>query len=460
MPIAGRGKGYPIPDNPEPEGYHCVRVYVPDDSLYIGAFWQSLLYLSSPRAWSNDADHTALVAAQVWKDALQKSQEVDSCGSGDCGIMDIRQNPSVPCVVQKQKDCSETWDDVVDMRLCVPKMRFVGGVLQQDTTGNGDWEDAGNPDEPYDPRTDAPAPAPWTEPPPGESGECLSAANVANYVNFVDSAFADAMVDGLTFFQTLGVATTILSALLDIIPLTVLTAGIVALYETVIDNWEDVRDFDITSKLTELMKCKYQSDGSMAQADFISLIEDCQAWRNTLTDADQRAKWQIAIMTMQLWGPVGMTISGQIWGITTYDCSGIECPNTMSWDFSTGNQHGWSPYLMGEWRGNGWGDTWPPGYDGVQIYSPELPAMTITQVVIQMDTKNVGTAPIGQTSRYPDQSQYVFVEGDGGDNFRYTINCALEIAANGRFIAQIDAYSGSNQDCVALITGVTIYYTD
>jgi hypothetical protein len=121
MPITSPKGGYPIPDDPEPEGYYCVRVYVPHDQLYMGAFWQSLHYLASPRAWANDQDHTALVAADVWKAAIQKSQENDTCQKGDCGIVDVRQGAE-PCKLEKLDDCSGEWEEFADITLCSQAM--------------------------------------------------------------------------------------------------------------------------------------------------------------------------------------------------------------------------------------------------------------------------------------------------------------------------------------------------
>ncbi len=118
MPITSKGKGYLIPDDPEPEGYYCVRFYVPKDSLYLGVFWQSLHFLASPRAWADDSAHTALVAAGVWRDAIQKSQDEDACAEGDCGVNDVRQKPDAPCILQKKDCCDGSWADFADITLC------------------------------------------------------------------------------------------------------------------------------------------------------------------------------------------------------------------------------------------------------------------------------------------------------------------------------------------------------
>jgi hypothetical protein len=323
----------------------CARVYIPNDILHIAAFWGAVQTLTTWLVWERGGAK-AKDAATVWKTAFDLSREAWETCEGECGIVDIRQSETVPCVIKKKIDC-ETWEEVVDMRLCVPKMRMVNGVLQQDTTGSGGWEDAGDPGDPYDPRTDAPSPAPWPYPPEGETGQCLSAANVAAYVNFAAQDFAAAMVQALTFFETLSAATAILTALMDLIPLTLLTAMITALYTQVIDDWEDVRDFDITSKLVELLLCKYNADGSMTESQWIALITDVNAWRDTLVDNDERAKWWIAIQLMTLWGNVGMTIAGQVWGITTYECDESPCWWSHEWDFTVSG---------GGWALTGWPD--------------------------------------------------------------------------------------------------------
>jgi len=260
------GKGYIVPNPIDPEELICIRTYVPASQLYVAAFMRAYHYFGQWVAWERDNTGKAAQAAAVWRAAIERTMTEFDCSQGDCGIMDIRQLETTPCLIEKQTGCDGEWEIAADLRLCVPKMRIRNGILEQDTTGNGNWIPASDPDVPYDPRTDAPTPAPWETPPEGETGECLSAANVANYVNFVASSFAGAMVDQLTFFQTMGVATTILSALMNIIPLTVLTAAVTSLYQQTIDSWADVRDFDITSKLAEIMVCKYSTDGSMTKA--------------------------------------------------------------------------------------------------------------------------------------------------------------------------------------------------
>jgi hypothetical protein len=322
-----KDEGYLLPDDTNPDLDVCIRAYVPDDPRYIAAFWGSYEYLANWMAWERDTEKRGKDAAARWRTPFERARDEWNCSPGECGIVNIRQSETVPCELEKQVDCDGAWDTFADMRLCVPSMRISNGILQQDTTGTGTWVDAA--DAPYTPSEDAEAPAPWENPPEGETGNCLSAANVAAYVDFCAHSFAGSMVDGLTFFQTLSVAITILTALMGLIPLTLLTAAITALYQQVVDSWEDVRDFYIIAKLTDLMACRYDADGSMTRQNLDALLADCNAWRDTLTDNDQRAKWWIAIQLMTLWGPVGMTISGRIWGLTSYECT--PCRWVIDW---------------------------------------------------------------------------------------------------------------------------------
>lgn len=77
------GKGYLIPDNAQPDELRCVRVYVPDDPLYIAALIGSITYLGTWTAWERDKEHRGTLAAQVWKEANEKTLDDLPLGCGD-----------------------------------------------------------------------------------------------------------------------------------------------------------------------------------------------------------------------------------------------------------------------------------------------------------------------------------------------------------------------------------------
>jgi len=66
MPL---NSGYLIPENPSPSNNRCVRVYVPNDPLYMAALLGTLTYLGQWTAWERDALHRGSLAADSWKNA-------------------------------------------------------------------------------------------------------------------------------------------------------------------------------------------------------------------------------------------------------------------------------------------------------------------------------------------------------------------------------------------------------
>lgn len=59
-------KRYLLPDTLNPGSAVCIRVYVPDDPLYIAAFWGSYEHLTKWLAWESDPAHRGAIAAAVW----------------------------------------------------------------------------------------------------------------------------------------------------------------------------------------------------------------------------------------------------------------------------------------------------------------------------------------------------------------------------------------------------------
>jgi hypothetical protein len=112
------GKGYAIPSTIDPEAAVCIRVYVPADQYYIAAFWNSLDFFGKWVAWEKDDSHRAKDVAAMWRVWIDKTREEWDCSGGDCGMINVRQKPSEPCILQKQDTCGGAWVDFADLRLC------------------------------------------------------------------------------------------------------------------------------------------------------------------------------------------------------------------------------------------------------------------------------------------------------------------------------------------------------
>ena len=109
-----------IPETVDPETVKCMRVYFPDDPLYSSALIDSLLQLSQWTAWERDAEKRAKDVAAVWKPLIEQTIDEYLSGGG-CGVVDVRQNPDIPCQLEKTSD-GQYWQvfayltDCLDLR--------------------------------------------------------------------------------------------------------------------------------------------------------------------------------------------------------------------------------------------------------------------------------------------------------------------------------------------------------
>lgn len=80
--------GYLIPANPQPEGFYCLKVFIPADDYYLYAFSGAFQFFGKWLAWERDPGNNATLAAAAWREAIQKTfdeawlncgEEVDDC---------------------------------------------------------------------------------------------------------------------------------------------------------------------------------------------------------------------------------------------------------------------------------------------------------------------------------------------------------------------------------------------
>lgn len=110
--------GLPFPDPVDPGKTVCIKVTIPDDVQYRGAFWGQMFYLTKWFAWEKDAAHTAKDVAALWQSCIMQSYEnwIDGARCEDC-TMEIRQNPQNPCQLQQSLNGID-WETVADFTDC------------------------------------------------------------------------------------------------------------------------------------------------------------------------------------------------------------------------------------------------------------------------------------------------------------------------------------------------------
>jgi hypothetical protein len=89
------GKAYKLPETIDPGSLACIRAYVPNDPLYIAAWWSSYQFLTSWLAWEPNDDKDGKEAADVWKIAFNKARDEWLLGDGACGIAPVADSEPV-----------------------------------------------------------------------------------------------------------------------------------------------------------------------------------------------------------------------------------------------------------------------------------------------------------------------------------------------------------------------------
>jgi len=176
-------KGYPLPLVPDPEGYKCVLLHIPDEPYHIRAFWGHLLKLARWYSWAEDESHTGTLAAQRWNNVFHEAHDLFYSTAGDCGsigggglIYDIR---SDGCGIEIQRTEGGAWIPLADFSTCgaVGPEGPIGPIGPEGPPGDGGPDSEGG----------VPDPTPY----PGVDLQCAVADGVASVVLDAFEEFCD-----------------------------------------------------------------------------------------------------------------------------------------------------------------------------------------------------------------------------------------------------------------------------
>lgn len=97
MSSHGDGKGYLIPDDPLPEDEICITVFVPNDDLYVAAFWGAYEYFTTWKAWERDTLKRGVICGERWKQSFGAAREKWLLEGGACVSEDEDMEIKVTC---------------------------------------------------------------------------------------------------------------------------------------------------------------------------------------------------------------------------------------------------------------------------------------------------------------------------------------------------------------------------
>lgn len=360
----------PIPDETIPEDSWCFRVHVPASKAHVQLFVGALEKLAFWNTWERDSAHNGLLLAARWK------QVIDELLS-ECGLMDVRQNATLPCILEKTED-GETWEQFADLKKCPPQIRFRNGIAQYSTDGGTTWSNvpSSTGDSVYDPRTDDPMQPART----GTNIPCLAAANaVACLVELHKEivAWYDANQAGLVLLGAISLALGIF------FPLSWMIFGLslsgTALATLVLAHIESLNNAAFTSTIQQelacILYCNADSSGRWDQTAFDAILAE--------VDAKTGDMWELLhVYLEQVGGPVGLSNAGTTTSVASYDCTACSCGWCYEFDFSAGDG-GWAAVVNSAFTPSTLSSYGSGAWNYVSVYSTSTPQNRWRQSHIQ-----------------------------------------------------------------------------
>ncbi len=267
--MAKRQSGYIIPEEPQPDGYRCLRVFIPNDDIYLFAFMGAYRFFSTWVAWEKDGTNRASLAAASWSIAYEMTrQEMDM----ECIDMD-------------------TFEEIVD-RCCSRLTTALGSIASEiggiSGTGGGcgclpvgDTLDDDN-EEVYDPDAgDIPAEFD-DELDPIDSYNEAKCNNASAIADVLIASFRGLEGMSVTFLGLVSAATT-LAVLTLIIPggvvitaagMLAIVGGLITLYGTAGFSWQvfgGIADY-VDSNKDDLICAIYEANTSATAVAAITAI--------------------------------------------------------------------------------------------------------------------------------------------------------------------------------------------
>lgn len=363
-------KGYVWPDTINPGEDVCIRIYVPKDALYIGAFWQSYEFFGTWLAWQKDTAKTGKEIAAVWRPLIEKAR-IEFELNLDCGIMDVRQKTGFPCILEKQDGAGE-WSEFADISLCQTTII-----------------------------------SPYPDPPPGETGAEASSDDVVYVWIQIFTTIHEKIEDGDSWFNIKDWLTSVLSR---VYPGKDVSDAAGALVEGMQDKTTgeraDAIDNSAWEDLYNEVGCNCLFDGSFLDAAADAIFD----WLNSASDwmFNLLSEMNDAIFSginglagkgdaLTRWAKEGKGGGGAGFG-------GLECDWTQVFDFTGASAQGWTLLAgISFWVPPVFGALVSGGWQSIPCFKASDPNQHSEKACIKISTGNSRILSIQTKVQMPDQ---------------------------------------------------------
>lgn len=305
------GRGYDLPELLTPDRI-CFRISVPNDRENVAAFLGQISELGYWYNWEREGSHFARLVSAIWFDIYVQAAslyEAHMLTPGDCSMV----------------DCN-------DVNNCIPNVRLgsIGGI-QWRNGSTGLWEDI--PQSGVDPRTDGTVTPPWSNPPVGQTGNCLAAANITAAFQQQMNEYIRQLQVTTDIFAIAGITLTIVgfifppAAIVTGVAFTLAGAGIGIGYSALSAALTTAQYTAIRC----LLDCHIQTDGTISAVNLANIRDDASALLSSTVNS-MFQKW------LDVFGVNGLMKQEKLANIVSADCSTCGCGWCYLADFSGGNQ--------------------------------------------------------------------------------------------------------------------------
>lgn len=310
-------------------------------------------------------------------------------------VFDVRQNPDLPCKLEKSLDNGETWTEFADLQKCPPRLRRNPGTGAWQLSDDGlTWFDV--------------AEGPWTEdlfdPPPspaprpryesgGASQRCAAAANAENVLHATFNGTADYLspTNNTATDVALGVGG-IIAALLFLpvvgwLFLVPIIGGIIA--ASIVFNRSDY-DSEVAERLRCILYCNAEVDGGgVVTFNFAGVKDDISG--------ESGNPWPALSYILDMITPDGLNTAGGTTAVDDTSCYCPECDDVWCYvfDFALGNggftvrQYANPTAFQGTYSAGAWRGEYAQGTDFVRhrvAIGHSMPANTVvTKLRVEFD---------------------------------------------------------------------------
>jgi len=405
--VATDSRGYLLPENAQPPDTVCLKVYIPNDPLYLREFWDAYSYFTQWSAWKRDPLKRGKDAARVWLKAYDQARE-EYILRGGCpvAITNLRQNPLDPCKLEFSED-GVTWTEFANLKDCggggcgdSGVLRVTNGVVQRYDPCDESWRDAG----PVTPTTGHGGDGVGSYE-PGPDVSCLAATNISHVLTTGISATIAVLIAEANLAQ---LANALAAAFATITPgfewydaVAVTFAEILLSYS---GSWSDVNDYDIEDDVTLIMQPYIDDDGSITAENWHNINQELIAKGESYTlFSTENVKWALYNLATYVLGPQGLVKAEKLGGLTEGSCGAGSWTHTF--DFMVSRQgwfavgFGYTPTANNYVTGQGWKPAVAAGGGsntvnglGIKIL---LPSIDVTSVKMIYDATpgDLGSAP-------------------------------------------------------------------